>query len=170
MRKVALLCFGCLVTVGAYADIESFSVSKDDKSLTYRSSAGHDRTQILIKDQVGFSQAQISRDRKHIGWVATFYTCCTSYAVPLELVVSSESGSLSAFAGGQGIFKWCFVPELDAVVFRQAALHGPAVETYTLGRIKDGKELETYVAPPVAPEKPAVTSELPKWANCASGQ
>lgn len=168
--RIGLLGVGCLAAFGAVADIQSFSTSEDHKSLIYRTSSDNDYTPSLLEDQVEFSQIQISGDRKLIGWVATFQTCCASYPVPLKLVVSSESGSRSTFAGAQGLFKWCFVPELKAVAFRQEPLHGPTVETYTLARIEDGKELETYVVPLSDLKTPASINRLPKWAYCASEQ
>jgi hypothetical protein len=45
-------------------------------------------------DQVGFDKAAISPDRLAIGWLALFPNCCTSYPIPLKLVVYSSGQSV----------------------------------------------------------------------------
>src|SRR5437868_13894411 len=41
-------------------------------------------------EQVGFDQAAISADHRSIGWLALYPNCCTSYPIPLALVVLTE--------------------------------------------------------------------------------
>jgi hypothetical protein len=170
LKRFALLAFGCLASGSAVADITSYSLSEDEKQLLYRMGPQEKTDAPLQKDQVGYSQVQISGDRKHIGWVATFQTCCASYPVPLKLIVASEDGSSVTLEGTQGIFKWCFVAERSAVAFRQEPLHGATTETYTLAETKSGRTLETYLALPAETESPSAANELPKWASCASEQ
>jgi hypothetical protein len=39
------------------------------------------------KDQVGSRELRIADDKKTVGWLAEYENCCTSYAVPLKLVI-----------------------------------------------------------------------------------
>src|SRR4051794_28826060 len=41
----------------------------------------------LDSDQVAFEQPALSHDRRIAGWVASFKNCCTTYPLPLELVL-----------------------------------------------------------------------------------
>jgi len=55
---------------------------------------------VLKKDasQVGFDKAAISEDGRSVGWVALYPNCCTSYPIPLKLMVYSN-GRLRTFPG-----------------------------------------------------------------------
>lgn len=154
----------------AFAEITRYVLSDDGTALRYETSDGRTVAVEALVDQVGFAQARLSEDRKRLGWVALFPNCCTSYPVPLKLVVSSENGSMVSFSGSQAIFKWCFAKGSKAVVYRQEALHGPAFATYTLGRLKDGKIKKTFVAPPRGPWENAPAEPPPDWTACASDQ
>ncbi len=57
-------------------------------------------------DQVGFDKAAISSDRLAVGWLALFPNCCTSYPIPLKLVVY-VSGRVHTFVGtGLPVWRW----------------------------------------------------------------
>jgi hypothetical protein len=44
----------------------------------------------FIGKQVGFDAIQVAADQRAVGWVALFPNCCTSYPIPLALVVYSN--------------------------------------------------------------------------------
>ena len=151
----------------ALPEITRLVLSDDGTSLHFETTDGRTVTVDPLRDQVGFTQVRLSGDRKRLGWVAQFPNCCTSYPVPLQLAVSSENGSVVVFPASQAIFKWNFAKGSKAVVYRQEALHGSAVATYSLGRLKDGKILKTFVdvpgeAPGANPAAP------PSWTAGAS--
>lgn len=165
------LALGCLLLPAtAFAEITRYVLSDDGTALRYETSDGRTVAVKPLVDQVGFTQARLSADRKRLGWVALFPNCCTSYPAPLKLVVSSENGSIVSFSGSQAIFKWCFARGSKAVVFRQEALHGPAFATYTLGRLKDGKIQKTFFTSPMEPSDTAPAAPPPPWTACASDQ
>jgi hypothetical protein len=54
-----------------------------------------DRREIHIpvdSDQVGIDRVGISPDHRTAGWLALFPNCCTSYPIPLKLVLLSGRG------------------------------------------------------------------------------
>ena len=59
--------------------------------------------------QVGFDKPAVSPDKHSVAWLALYPNCCTSYPIPLNLVMYS-GGKVSRFAGhGLPIWKWCFL-------------------------------------------------------------
>jgi hypothetical protein len=168
MKRFLALGLLCL-SATAFAEITRYVLSDDGTALRYETSDGRTVAVKPLVDQVGFTQARLSADRKRLGWVALFPNCCTSYPAPLKLVITSENGSIVSFSGSQAIFKWNFAKGSKAVVYRQEALHGPAVATYSMGRLKDGKILKTFVdAPAEAPG--ANPAGPPPWVAGASDE
>lgn len=43
-------------------------------------------------EQVGFDRIAISQDGRSVGWLAMYPNCCTSYPIPLKLVVTTRHG------------------------------------------------------------------------------
>ncbi len=95
-------------------------------------------------EQAGFEQAQVSADGRTVGWVAQMPNCCTSYPLPLVLVLYRDGKVIRRFDEAPPIWDWAFVPGRDEVVIRQAYPHGPEFFTFTRLRIADGKALATY--------------------------
>jgi hypothetical protein len=94
-------------------------------------------------DQVGFDKAAISPDRLAVGWLALFPNCCTSYPIPLKLVVYS-SGRVYTFVGtGLPVWRWRFDTNTQ-VAFYQEMVHGGIGEHYELRDIMTGRLLAQY--------------------------
>jgi hypothetical protein len=64
----------------------------------------------------------VSKDRRAVGATALFANCCTSYDVPLQLVIYS-GGKTHRFEGGLAIFDWHFADGGRRVVFSQQTVH-----------------------------------------------
>jgi hypothetical protein len=95
-------------------------------------------------DQVGFDQAAISPDRLAVGWLALFPNCCTSYPIPLKLVVYS-SGRVYTFVGtGLPVWRWRFDSTNTQVVFYQETVHGGMGGHYELRDITTGRLVAQY--------------------------
>jgi hypothetical protein len=143
---------------------EGFTLDADGKHASYRSASGARRELPRGTDQSGFSQVAISPDRNYIGWLALFPTCCTSYPVPLALVVMNRRGEVRKFDGAQATFAWCFFGKA-AVATRREPLHGPPLETYELWEIKTGRRLAAHATGAEGDAAP-----LPAWARCAASR
>ena len=72
--------------------------------------------------QTAFGRPVLSDDGRAVGAVALFANCCTSYDIPLQLVVHS-SGKTHRFDGGLAIFDWHFADRGRRVVFSQQPVH-----------------------------------------------
>ena len=75
-------------------------VTKDGREIVPEKEAG----------EVGFDKAAISPDGRSVGWVALYPNCCTSYPIPLGLVIYTN-GRVRIFGARVGlpVWQWCFV-------------------------------------------------------------
>jgi len=72
--------------------------------------------------QTAFEEPVLSDDRRAVGAQAMFGNCCTSYDIPLQLVIYSR-GKTHRFEGGLAIFDWHFADGGRRVVFSQQPVH-----------------------------------------------
>jgi len=168
MRLAATLLFLLAMPAMAAPAFESFELSADGTGLAYSDSVGATWQAPKRDGQVGYAQPRISPDGQFIGWLALHPNCCTSYPVPLVLVVMDADRNRYEFRGPQATFGWCFQPDSDEVAYRRAVLHGPTPEFFELRRIRDGALLETFEMPAWEPDEVRQAFELPSWARCAT--
>lgn len=94
--------------------------------------------------QVGVDQVAISADHRSVGWLALYPNCCTTYPIPLKLVVLSE-GTERSFAGNDlPVWRWSFSADGKQVAFRQAPVHGPAPPHFELRDIGTGRLVSSF--------------------------
>jgi hypothetical protein len=106
-------------------------------------------------DQVGFDKAAISPDRLAVGWLALFPNCCTSYPIPLKLVVY-RGGTVHTFVGTElPVWEWQFDSTSTKVAFYQETVHGGLGGHYELRDIATGDLIAQYEA--------SDSSPLPPW-------
>jgi hypothetical protein len=72
--------------------------------------------------QTAFDMPVLSEDRSAVAAPALFKNCCTSYDIPLQLVVYSQ-GRTHRFEGGLAIFDWHFADGGRRIVFSQQTVH-----------------------------------------------
>jgi hypothetical protein len=112
-------------------------------------------------DQVAFEQVALSADHRIVGWVALFPNCCTSYPIPLKLVLLRIDGSRTVISNALPIWQWAFAPDGKNVVIRQAPVHGGAPMSYELRAIRTGRLIAA------AQMDSATRTALPPWARAA---
>ena len=112
-------------------------------------------------DQVAFEQVAVSADRRVAGWVNVYPNCCTSYPLPLKLVLMHASGEQTIIGTDLPIWQWAFAGS-DRVVIRGAPVHGGAAD-YQLRDIRTGRLIAT-----VAADSPSAS--LPEWARPVAHQ
>jgi hypothetical protein len=113
--------------------------------------------------QTAFEKPVLSDDRRAVGAQAMFGNCCTSYDIPLQLVIYS-SGKTHRFEGGLAIFDWHFADGGRRVVFRQQTVHFTCSVHWELRDIASERLLDTADIPDVCgqiPDPPKV--KVPKW-------
>lgn len=113
--------------------------------------------------QTAFGKPVLSDDGRAVGAQAMFANCCTSYDIPLQLVIHS-SGKTHRFEGGLAIFDWHFADRGRRVVFSQETVHFGCSVHWELRDIESELLLATADIPEVCgqiPDPPKV--EVPKW-------
>lgn len=110
--------------------------------------------------QVGFEQVTMSADHRIVGWVALYPNCCTSYSIPLRLVLLRADGARTVINNDLPIWQWAFAADGRSVAIRQAPVHGAAPTFYERRDVRTGRLLATaqsdFITPP---------SALPVWAR-----
>lgn len=157
-----------LWSMTALADgFEAPLLSADHLSLKVRIADGSVTSAPLQPDQVEFDSPQISTDRKYVGWLALFPNCCTSYAIPLELIVMDQEHHIRTFTGtGLPIFQWCFLPDSHSVAYMLTVLHGTNFEHFEWRSISDGRLLAEYEYPNDMVEHELARKNAPSWVKC----
>jgi hypothetical protein len=59
-------------------------------------------------NQVAVDKAAISPDHLAVGWLALFPNCCTSYPIPLKLVVYTRGRVYTFVGAGLPVWRWGF--------------------------------------------------------------
>jgi len=61
--------------------------------------------------QVAFEQVALSPDRRIVGWVALYPNCCTSYPIPLRLVLRQANGDRMVIENELPIWQGAFASD-----------------------------------------------------------
>ena len=107
--------------------------------------------------QVRADSPKIARDGQTIGWLATFPNCCTSYPIPMALVIYKLNQPVRKIESDQMIWRWMFVDGGSEVAFVQGPTHGTDIGDYKLYDTKTGKLLVEVHGP--------LSSNSPQWAR-----
>lgn len=126
-----------------------------------------DQRTILVPkegEQSSFSQAILSSARTAVGARAEFPNCCTSYDIPLQLVIYAN-GKVHRFTGiGLPMFQWHFADGGTRVAFGQAPVHFGCSIHYELRDIQSERLIDSADIPEPCgqiPEPRAV--KIPGW-------
>jgi len=106
---------------------------------------------------VAFEQLRMSADRRAVGWVEAYHSCCTSYPIPLKLVVL-RGDHRCVVSNGLPIWQWAFGADSRQLVIRQAPTHGRTVDHYEL------RDFETERLIATADVDAFKRTRLPRWA------
>lgn len=113
--------------------------------------------------QTAFDQPVLSDERHAVGAQAMFGNCCTSYDIPLQLVIYS-GGKTHRFEGGLAIFDWHFADGGRRVVFSQQTVHFACSVHWELRDIASERLVAAADIPEACgeiPDPPKVT--VPTW-------
>lgn len=150
-----------------HAGYTAATLSDDGARLALTDSQGRHIEAPALPGQVGFSTPRRSPDGRHVGWLALFPNCCTSYPIAMKLVVLDEAGRMRSFEGTQlAIFDWCFPPGPPSVAFRQGVLHGTDAQHFERRRIADQRLLASYDYPHEEQANEAARRKAPAWVRC----
>jgi hypothetical protein len=97
-------------------------------------------------DQVAFDQVAISDDHRSVGWVGLYPNCCTSYPIPLKLVVLTDGTTRTFVGDGLPVWQWSFSADGKRIAFRQAPIHGDDHSHFELRDLRTGRLVGTFDA------------------------
>lgn len=98
-------------------------------------------------EQTSFSTPVLSSSKTAIAAQAMFPNCCTSYDIPLQLVVYA-AGQVHRFTGSNlPIFEWAFVDGGRRVAYGQEPVHFACETHYELRDIESERLIESVDIP-----------------------
>lgn len=118
----------------------------------------------FIGKPVGYDQIQISLDGRAVGWVVLYPNCCTSYPIPLALVIYSNGIKRSYSGNGLPVWKWRFVEAGSQVAFQQETVHGGLGVNYELRDVLSGALIADFSPPVGSDNQPLRNQRIPEWA------
>jgi hypothetical protein len=164
MRLSPLLIVGVALALGSHASSaqRTYRRAHVDSMGQLRIVLSNNRVIRPSKDsgQVGFEQVTLSADRRTVGWVALYPNCCTSYPIPLRLVLLRADGGRTVISNELPIWQWAFAADGRTVAIRQAPVHGAAPMFYEQRDIRTGRLVATATTDSTPPP-----SALPVWAR-----
>ena len=147
------------------ADVYASAVIDDQGVLRIVTTGGREILPKKEPGQVGFSKPQISEDGRSVGWLAEFPNCCTSYPIPLKLVIYSNGRTRTYSGLDLPIWRRAFQSGGKRVAFGQETVHGGLGVHYELRDVATGRLIAQY-APKVGPDNRALPNQnVPPWAE-----
>lgn len=115
-----------------------------------------------VFNDVGFSGVQLAEDRQTIGWTINVENCCTSYSIPVSLVIFRHRQILHTFDLGQMVWSWMFIKGGDRVAVVSGPTHGPEIGDYCLYNARTGKLIAEVWGDE---DTQALKPNAPQWAK-----
>ena len=112
-------------------------------------------------NEVGFSEVQLADDKKTLGWAVQVENCCTSYSIPLTVVVFRSGKILHSF-NQQMVWKWMFLPGSIQLAIVWGPTHGPEVGDYRLYNIASGSLVSEVWGDE---DTQSLKNDAPNWAR-----
>jgi len=97
-----------------------------------------------VKDQVSAGDPKLAEDAQTAGWLVNFENCCTSYPIPLTLVIFRDGRIRREIRPGLMIYDWDFRESGGNVALCQGTTHGNVVPNCVLYRALTGKKLSEW--------------------------
>ena len=145
-------------TPASRAEITRFFIEKPQEESGYETGALHiiysDGSEVVqtlpplkpkdIFNAVGFSGVKVAEDRQTLGWEINIEGCCTSYSIPITVVVFRHRHIHHKFTPGEGgepmVWNWKFVRGGKQVEIGFGPIHGE-IGGVRLYDVKTGKVL-----------------------------
>lgn len=124
--------------------------------------SGSDKSIPKEKDQVGTDMVKIAEDRKTAGWTAEYPNCCTSYPIPLVLVIYRDGRVRHRLGDGMMIYDWKFRQGGRQIAFCSGTVHGPTTHHCELHDARTGRTLATVDR---AWQDSGTEDKYPPWAR-----
>ena len=125
------------------------------------------RTIAVPKEETQTTVAEpfVSPDRTAVGATGEYTSCCTSYDIPLQLIIYSN-GRVHRYSGalGSAIFEWHFVDRGQRVAFGAQTVHFGCDVYWRLVDIRTDRLVDTIAIPQPCGQIPHPKSvKTPNW-------
>lgn len=140
--------------------IEKAQATGDGRVEIFEAARREPRSVAKAPDQVSIRALAVSPDRVSVGWLAEMPTCCTSYPVPLALVVYRTGLPVLRLGNGLAIWGWGFRERGSQVAFVSSPTHGDFPGTYQLYDVRSGRLMATWTGRTGDQRAPAWTAGL----------
>jgi hypothetical protein len=126
--------------------------------------AKSDDTRSVEAQQAYFEKPVLSNNRRAVGSRAFYPNCCTSYEIPLALVVYAD-GRTHRFTGSNlPIFLWHFADDGAMVAFGQEPVHFGCSVHYELREIRSERLIDSADVPqPCGQDTNPQPVKVPEW-------
>jgi hypothetical protein len=150
--KQQLLCLATLAVAGQLAGVSSAPETERLINKAYVDSSGtvhvvehsgSDKSIPKEKDQVGASMLKITVEKKTAGWTAEYANCCTSYPIPMTLVIYHDGRIRHRLHDGMMIYDWKFWAHGRQIAFCTGTTHGRSTGHCELHDVESGRTLAT---------------------------
>lgn len=109
------------------------------------------------QNQVGCADAEIATNRQAAAWLVNYKNCCTSYPVPLTLVIYQPGKPLLKLGDELMLGEWHFLDGGKRVAFYSNTVHPNGPGRYELHDVTTGRLLGKWSGD--------VGKNSPKWTN-----
>ncbi len=142
-----------LLSIGHWVSAQSKALRSQVVQRAYADSngrvhvvGGSGREVVLAKEkgQESVEAPVVADDNRTIGWQVNFPNCCTSYPIPLSLVIYRNGRILHRLGNGMGVFQWRFLKGGEQVAYYTDTLHFNLAPKCTLVDVGSGKTLEIW--------------------------
>jgi hypothetical protein len=122
-------------------------------------------------EQRAFSTPKVSGTGRAVGAQAMFGNCCTSYDIPLQVVVLLE-GKVHRFTGiGLPMFQWGFADNGARIAYGQETVHFSCATHYELRDIRTERLIESIDVPRPCGQNPSPRPvKVPRWVGVLQGE
>ena len=166
-RTVVLICVAMASVVSPCLAADRYVRAFVGEAGTLRilTSSGREIVPPKEPEQVSVDKIAISPDGRSVGWVALFPNCCTSYPIPLKLVVYSAGKARTFTGAGLPVWQWRFTAGGSQVIFEQETVHGGLGRHYEVRDIASGRRIAQW-EPTVGPDnQPLKNQKPPRWVS-----
>jgi hypothetical protein len=108
------------------------------------------------KEQQGAEDFLISDDHRTVGWLVEYPNCCTSYPIPMTVVLYRDGRIIHRLENGRAIFRWTFLKGGEQVAYFSDSVHSNLAPECVLVDVATGKTLADWLRD---------QGPLPAWAK-----
>jgi len=146
LRGWLLACVVASTLVAGASGAQTYSRADVDANgkLLIVTSTGREIRPTPDSGQAGIDRVAISPDGRAVGWLVLFPNCCTSYPIPLKLMVLVAGKRRTISGNGLPVWEWKFSEDGRYVALRQAPVHGDAPQHYELRDVRSGRLVDSF--------------------------